>query len=53
MKSWQIEKKGRENRHLVDIPEPKPRSNEIPVRTTAVSLNYRDEAVSCSHQAGS
>ena len=27
MKSWLLEKTGRENLHLVDIPEPKPRSN--------------------------
>jgi NADPH:quinone reductase-like Zn-dependent oxidoreductase len=43
MKSWQLQKTGRENLHLVDIPEPKPRPNEILVRTTAVSLNFRDK----------
>jgi NADPH:quinone reductase-like Zn-dependent oxidoreductase len=45
MKSWQLEKTGRENLHLVDIPEPKPGPDEILVRTTAVSLNFRDKAI--------
>lgn len=45
MKSWILEESGRENLHLVEIPEPKPGPNQILVRTSAVSLNYRDKAI--------
>lgn len=45
MKSWQLEKTGRENLHLAEIPEPTPGPNQILVRTSAVSLNYRDKAI--------
>lgn len=43
MKSWQLEKGGRESLHLVDISEPNPGPEQILVRTKAVSLNYRDK----------
>jgi NADPH:quinone reductase-like Zn-dependent oxidoreductase len=43
MKSWQLERGGRESLHLVDISEPKPGPDQILVRTKAVSLNYRDK----------
>jgi len=45
MKSWQLEKMGRENLHLVETSKPTPGPNQILVRTTAVSLNYRDKAI--------
>jgi hypothetical protein len=45
MKSWQLEKTGRENLHFIDIPEPTPGPDEILVRTTAISLNFRDKAI--------
>jgi NADPH:quinone reductase-like Zn-dependent oxidoreductase len=45
VKTWQLEKTGRENLHLVEIPEPTPGPNQILVRTTAVSLNFRDKAI--------
>jgi NADPH:quinone reductase-like Zn-dependent oxidoreductase len=45
MKSWLLEKTGRENLHLVDISEPKPGPEQILVRTNAVSLNFRDKAI--------
>ncbi len=45
MKSWLLEKTGRENLNLVDISEPKPGPGQILVRTKAVSLNYRDKLV--------
>jgi NADPH:quinone reductase-like Zn-dependent oxidoreductase len=43
MKSWLLERGGREGLHLVDISEPKPGPEQIVVRTKAVSLNYRDQ----------
>src|ERR1700721_1367271 len=43
MKSWQLDRGGRESLHLVDISEPKPGPDQILVRTKAVSLNYRDK----------
>jgi NADPH:quinone reductase-like Zn-dependent oxidoreductase len=43
MKSWLLERGGRESLHLVDISEPKPGPEQILVRTKAVSLNYRDK----------
>src|ERR1700733_6340308 len=43
MKSWLLERGGRENLHLVDISEPKPGPEQILVRTKAISLNYRDK----------
>lgn len=45
MKSWILEETGRENLHLVEIPEPTPGPNQILVRASAVSLNYRDKAI--------
>lgn len=45
MKSWQLEKTGRENLHLADHPKPTPGPEEVLVRMEAVSLNYRDKAI--------
>jgi NADPH:quinone reductase-like Zn-dependent oxidoreductase len=43
MKSWLLERGGREGLHLVDISEPEPGPEQILVRAKAVSLNYRDK----------
>jgi NADPH:quinone reductase-like Zn-dependent oxidoreductase len=45
VKTWQLEQLGRENLHLVEIPEPTPGPNEILVRANAFSLNFRDKAI--------
>lgn len=45
MKSWMLKGTGRENLHLVDSPQPEPGSDQILVRTRAVSLNFRDKAI--------
>src|ERR1700678_3325545 len=45
MKSWQLNRSGRENLHLIESPAPQPEADQILVRTNAVSLNYRDKLV--------
>jgi NADPH:quinone reductase-like Zn-dependent oxidoreductase len=45
MKSWLLEDTGRKSLHLVDISEPEPGPEQILVRTTAVSLNFRDKLI--------
>src|ERR1700678_1888494 len=45
MKSWQLNRSGRENLHLIESPAPQPEADQILVRTKAVSLNYRDKLV--------
>ena len=45
MKSWLLEKPERKNLHLVDVSELKPGPGQILVRTTAVSLNFRDKLI--------
>jgi len=45
MKSWLLEITGRENLHLVDVPQPEPGPEQILVRSTAISLNFRDKAI--------
>jgi len=45
MKSWLLEDTGRESLRLVNISEPKPGPGQILVRTTAVSLNFRDKLI--------
>ncbi|HEY0257319.1 MAG TPA: NAD(P)-dependent alcohol dehydrogenase [Candidatus Methylacidiphilales bacterium] len=45
MKSWQLEKTGRQNLKLVDGPQPNPGPRQVLVRTQAVSLNFRDKAI--------
>lgn len=45
MKSWLLENTGRENLHLVDAPRPEPGPEEILVRASAISLNFRDKAI--------
>jgi len=45
MKTWQLEKTGREHLQLIDQPKPEPGPEQILVRMQAVSLNYRDNAI--------
>ncbi|ADW68495.1 zinc-dependent alcohol dehydrogenase family protein [Granulicella tundricola] len=45
MKTWQLEKLGRANLHLVETPKPEPGPSEILVRSKAISLNFRDKAI--------
>src|SRR5260370_19325395 len=45
MKSWLLENTGRESLRLANINEPKPGPGQILVRTTAVSLNFRDKLI--------
>src|SRR5260370_2664751 len=45
MKSWLLENTGRERISLDNINEPKPGPGQILVRTTAVSLNFRDKLI--------
>lgn len=45
MKSWQLEKTGKQNLQLVDRSQLTPGPGEVLVRTEAVSLNYRDKAI--------
>jgi NADPH:quinone reductase-like Zn-dependent oxidoreductase len=45
MKSWQLNKSGKDNLNLVESPTPQSGPGEILVRTGAVSLNYRDKLV--------
>lgn len=45
MKSWQLDGIGRERLTLEEVPVPQPKSDEILVKVSAVSLNYRDKLV--------
>jgi len=45
MKAWELRDFGIKNLKLTEKPEPEPRSNEVLVRMSAVSLNYRDKLV--------
>ena len=45
MKRWQLSSFGAENLHLADVPLPTPGHNELLVKVSAVSLNYRDKLV--------
>ncbi|MDM2926712.1 NAD(P)-dependent alcohol dehydrogenase [Citrobacter sp. Cpa228] len=45
MKRWQLSSSGTENLHLTDVPLPEPEHNELLVKVSAVSLNYRDKLV--------
>src|SRR6267378_587561 len=45
MKSWLLENTGRESLRLVNMSEPKPGPGQILVRSTAVSLNFRDKLI--------
>jgi NADPH:quinone reductase-like Zn-dependent oxidoreductase len=42
MKAWELKGFGLGNLKLVEKPEPKPGTNQVLVRMSAVSLNYRD-----------
>jgi NADPH:quinone reductase-like Zn-dependent oxidoreductase len=45
MKAWELSGLGRENLTLAEKSEPKPKPNEVLLRMSAVSLNYRDKLV--------
>lgn len=45
MKRWQLNAFGIENLHIAEVPLPVPESNELLIRVSAVSLNYRDKLV--------
>ena len=45
MKRWQLSSFGTENLHLAEVPLPEPGHNELLVKVSAVSLNYRDKLV--------
>lgn len=45
MKRWQLSSFGTENLHLADVPLPEPGPDELLVKVSAVSLNYRDKLV--------
>ncbi|CAM3678907.1 zinc-dependent alcohol dehydrogenase family protein [Klebsiella variicola] len=45
MKRWQLSAFGTENLHIADVPLPEPGFNELLVKVSAVSLNYRDKLV--------
>jgi len=45
MKAWALQGFGRQNLKMVDVPVPEPTANEVLVRVSAVSLNYRDKLV--------
>lgn len=45
MKRWQLSSFGTENPHLADMPLPEPGHNELLVKVSALSLNYRDKLV--------
>jgi NADPH:quinone reductase-like Zn-dependent oxidoreductase len=45
MKAWHLQNFGLQNLKLVDAPTPTPGPNELLVRVSAVSLNFRDKAI--------
>ncbi|MGZ5198552.1 MAG: zinc-dependent alcohol dehydrogenase family protein [Terriglobales bacterium] len=46
MRKWQLSPKfGRGNLELMEVPVPAPSENEVLVRVSAVSLNYRDKLI--------
>lgn len=45
MKSWLLQNTGRENLHLVEVPQPEPEPDQILIRAASVSLNFRDKAI--------
>ena len=45
MKRWQLSSFGLENLHLAEVPLPTPGPEELLVKVSAVSLNYRDKLV--------
>ncbi|QJU58237.1 NAD(P)-dependent alcohol dehydrogenase [Sphingomonas sp. AP4-R1] len=45
MKRWQLPAFGLKNLELTEVPVPAPASNEVLIRVSAVSLNYRDKLV--------
>ena len=45
MKAWHLQNFGLQNLKLVETPTPTPGPNELLVRVSAVSLNFRDKAI--------
>ncbi len=45
MKRWQLNSFGTENLHIAEVPVPEPGFNELLIKVSAVSLNYRDKLV--------
>jgi NADPH:quinone reductase-like Zn-dependent oxidoreductase len=45
MKTWHLQNFGLQNLKLVEIPTPTPEPNELLVRVSAVSLDFRDKAI--------
>jgi NADPH:quinone reductase-like Zn-dependent oxidoreductase len=45
MRAWNLQNFGLENLKLVNVPTPKPGPNELLVKVSAVSLNFRDKAI--------
>jgi NADPH:quinone reductase-like Zn-dependent oxidoreductase len=45
MKAWHLQNFGLQNLKLVDAPTPTPGPNELLLRVSAVSLNFRDKAI--------
>lgn len=45
MKRWQLSAFGTENLHIADVPLPEPGFNELLIKVSAVSLNYRNKLV--------
>lgn len=45
MKRWQLTSFGAENLHMAEVPLPEPGPNELLIKISAVSLNYRDKLV--------
>ncbi len=45
MKAWVLQNFGLDNLKMVDVPVPEPGDNEVLIRVSAVSLNYRDKLI--------
>ena len=45
MKAWLLDNFGLDNLRLGEVPTPKPKDDEILVKVSAVSLNFRDKAI--------
>ena len=45
MKAWHLQNFGLANLKLLEVPTPKPGPNDLLIRVSAVSLNFRDKAI--------